>query len=227
MKFQHNTEFSVNNETYKYVYEYKKQLLFNITNLLNDCEIKFVISHGNLIEYERKQPIYHDDDLDIRFDMNDLPKWKHFCNNNDIVLHKYNLILDDRLKNIEKQKYDGIQCRLIKFDNQHNIKEYKMDIHSDLVMNIVESDFWKDYKINFNNLRKIIYLDVETYAPSSDDAIKVLTLEYGPTYLIPDIKNKSQNIYELIPLPILIILFFISILLFLYIYNFIEHIYLF
>lgn len=41
-----------------------------IGKLLNSivilCEY---VAHGTLLEYERGQPIYHDDDLDIRFDL--------------------------------------------------------------------------------------------------------------------------------------------------------------
>lgn len=185
MRFQHNTEIEITKDSLQYTIEYKRQLLSNITKLLNDNQIKFVISHGNLLEFTRKKLIQQDDDLDIRFDINDLPKWEKFCLNNTNNLTKYNLIFDDRFHNITSQKYNGIQCRLIKFNNKYNIKTYKMDIHIDLVLNLVGTDFWKDYNIDFNNLRKIKYLGVDTYCPNKYDTHNVLVRSYGNNYIIP------------------------------------------
>ena len=68
----------------------------------------------------------------------------------------YNLNFDSRFKIIKNQLYNGIQARLIKFNNKNNIKEFPgMDIHLDLVCSIVENKFWMDYKIDFNNLQKL------------------------------------------------------------------------
>lgn len=184
MNFQHN-KLKITKESYTYVFEYKQQLLYSITKLLNDLGIKFVISHGNLIEFTRNKPIYHDDDLDIRFNKNDFYKWENFCNNNNKILPKYNLKFDHRFKDFHKQIYNGIQCRLIKFYNKNNINEYEMNLHCDLVANIVGNKFWPDYNINYNSLRKIKYLSVETFAPSIKDTHKVLSKQYG-NYLIPD-----------------------------------------
>jgi len=189
MYFQHNNKILINENTYKYVREYKKQLLYNITTLLNDLEIKFVISHGNLIEFARNKPLYHDDDLDIRFDSNDLQKWEIFCKDNNEKLDKYNLCFDSRFHNLEKQKYNGIQCCLIKFNNPDNIEEFEMDIHCDLVMNKVKLAFWMNYNINFSKIRKVTYLEIETSAPSVNDTIMVLKTQYGDNYLIPDRKT--------------------------------------
>lgn len=61
-----------------------------------------------------------------------------------------------------------------------------MNIHCDLVANIVSSTFWMNYNIDYNNLRKIVYLGVNTYAPNKNDTIKVLQDQYGKDYLIPD-----------------------------------------
>ena len=38
--------------------------------------IKFVIDGGNLLEYTRGKMIQRDNDIDIRFDINDFQKWK-------------------------------------------------------------------------------------------------------------------------------------------------------
>ena len=185
MYFQHNS-IIVTKDSFQYLFEYKKQLLSNITKLLNDNQIKYVISHGNLLEFTRKKIIQHDDDLDIRFDINDLPKWEHFCLNNNDKVTKYNLIFDHRFHNINSQQYNGIQCRLINFNNKNKINTYNMDIHVDLVLNKVGIAFWKDYDIDFNNLRKIKYLGVETYGPNNHDTHKVLVISYGKNYIIPE-----------------------------------------
>jgi hypothetical protein len=189
--YQHNNNIIINKQTYTYVYQYKKQLLFNITRLLNDLHIKFVIAHGNLIEYERGKPIFHDDDIDIRFNKNDFYNWEMFCKNNSSHIDNYNLKFDNRIKDINKQKNNGIQCQLINFiNNNNNIEEYKdIEIHCDLVMNNVFSKFWRDYNINFNKLRNISYLGVKTFAPSVDDTINVLSSQYGKNYLIPNKKS--------------------------------------
>lgn len=186
MKFQHNRDIEINKNSYRYMFLYKKQLLYNITKLLDKLNIQFVISHGNLIEYERQKPIYHDDDLDIRMNVNDLEKWSKFCNENDMILPEYNLKFDGRFKKINLQLINGIQCRLIHFYNKYKIPVYKMNIHCDLVANIVSSKFWMNYNIDYNNLRKIVYLGVNTYAPNKNDTIKVLQNQYGKDYLIPD-----------------------------------------
>jgi hypothetical protein len=186
--FQHNYFTLINKNTYTYVYEYKKQLLQNITNLLNELQIRFVIAHGNLIEYERQKSIYHDDDLDIRFCENDMWKWAKYCNENNFKEHnKYNLAFDNRISYIDKQKINGIQIQLIKFINTNNIKTYpKLEIHADLVAANIKTSIWIVYDIDFNNLRKIIYLDIATYAPNKENTIKILTKEYGKKYLIPN-----------------------------------------
>jgi len=186
MRFQHNN-IEITEKTYTYVSEYKKQLLLNITRLMNNLDIKFVISHGNLIEYQRGSPLFHDDDLDIRFNVDDIDKWEIFCKENDANLNKYNLRFDNRFHDIKRQKYNGIQCWLIKFSNNHNIQEFtEFDIHCDFVANNVEFKFWPDYKVNYLNSRKVKYLDVDTFAPSIEDTHKVLCMEYGENYMIPD-----------------------------------------
>jgi len=186
--FQHNNKVEITPVSYKYVYDNKKQLLNNITQLLIDLDIKFVISHGSLLEYTRGQPIYHDDNLDIRFDINDFDKWKTFCKS-PINIDLYNLKFDFRINDINAHKYNGIQCRLIQFKNYKNIKEFKnIDIHCDLVANKVGSDFWIDYDIDFNNRRNVILYDTVTYAPSKDDTHRMLSRSYGKNYIIPDRK---------------------------------------
>ncbi|SVC90226.1 uncharacterized protein METZ01_LOCUS343080, partial [marine metagenome] len=172
--FHHNRNVRLTQSSYHYVLNYKRQLVKNISRLLNDLDIKFVIGHGNLLEYERQKPIYHDDDVDIRFDVKDMRKWKNYCQN---ITNKtrYNLIFDDRFQKIEAQMHNGIQARL-KYSNE-------IDVHLDLVASEVDIDFWKDYDIDFTNLRKIKYLGCDCYAPSKEDTNKMLTVHYGKDYL--------------------------------------------
>jgi phosphorylcholine metabolism protein LicD len=149
-------------------------------------KIKFVISHGNLIEYVRNKYIFQDDDLDIRFDVRDQEKWYSFCsneNNNNF----YNLAFDNRFNNINKQMYNGIQARLIHFENKNDITEYpNMDIHIDLVCSNISIRPWCTYDINFDKIRLIKYLNIDTYCPSEIDTIQVLTKEYGSRYMKPN-----------------------------------------
>jgi len=198
--YQHNKNIEINSQTFQYVQEYKRQLINNITQLLNEIDVKFVISHGNLIEYSRGETIYHDDDLDIRFNVDDITKWQHFCNNpinydrikNGFFLQKYNLRFDHRFDNIQKQKQNGIQCKLIHFDNKNNIDTFEMDIHGDFVCSVVETNFWMNYNINFYNLKEIEYLNVKTFAPNDKDTHRVLKNQYGESYLIPKIKYSDK-----------------------------------
>ena len=102
--FQHN-DLILTRKTYTYVYRYKQQIARAIYNLLTDLNIRFVISYGNLIEYERQMPIYHDDDVDVRFSVEDWDKWAGYCQvPSNINNPKYNLIFDDRFGNIDAQK---------------------------------------------------------------------------------------------------------------------------
>ena len=196
MRYQHNEKVNITEESYEYVLSYKRQLLKHITDLLNDLSIRFVISHGNLIECERGKPIYQDDDLDIRFCLDDLEKWETYCsdikNKNN---PKYNLIFDKRFGDINKQKHNGIQSRLITFENKDDIKTFSaMDIHCDLVASVVAIKMWMNYNIDFNNLRKVTLYDVATSAPNKRDTKKVLTRQYGKTYMLPWKRYRNFNL---------------------------------
>jgi hypothetical protein len=188
MKFQHNSKFDVNKNTYEYVKQYKQQLLENLAKLFDDINIKYVISHGNLIEYLRGSPIYHDDDIDLRININDYDKIKNYFNKNNNKLEKYNLKFDERILSHYENvfKFNGSQCWLIKFNNKYNITEYKMDIHADIVLNKVGSNFWLNYDINYNDLQKIKYYNVSVYIPNKKDCEKVLITQYGKKWIIPE-----------------------------------------
>jgi hypothetical protein len=53
---------------------------------------------------------------------------------------------------------------------------------------------WIEYDIDFDDLQKILYLDIETYIPNTIDTDKVLSKEYGKNYLIPYPKYKLSFI---------------------------------
>ena len=189
MHFQHNNVI-VTKESFRYVLEYKKQLLKNITNLLHKLNIKFVIGHGNLIEYVRNKFIFHDDDIDIRMCMDDLNKWKKYCKNlNKLEDKNFNLKFDERIFDMGKQLFNGIQVELIKFKNDNKIREYKMGIHCDLVFDKVGSGVWIDYDIDFKKIKLTKYFGSKVYVPCKKDTHKVLSKEYGKSYMIPNFRN--------------------------------------
>tara|TARA_X000000950_G_C13784012_1_gene606380 strand:- start:67 stop:726 length:660 start_codon:yes stop_codon:yes gene_type:complete len=209
IKFQHNNKIIVTQETYEYVKGYRQELLKSCSKLLNDLCIKYVISHGNLIEYSRQTPIYHDDDLDIRIDVNDTNKFEKVNTMNmeviegKCIFNDYNLVLDKRCINLDKFKVNGVQGKLIEF-NKH--LPFKMNIHVDIVPNITDTEpierynsykkckyfekFWIDYDIDYTNLREIVYMNTHTYAPSLNDTKKVLEKQYGTNYIIPNLSYK-------------------------------------
>lgn len=186
--FQHNPNIKITKKSLRYTQEYKKQLLSCISKLLFDLDIKFTISHGNLLEHIRGKLIQHDDDIDIRFNIGDFDKWIKFCNScQSSSLQKYNLYFDDRFHDAKTQIHNGIQCRLIRFNKQRRMKTFKkMDIHCDLVCNIVHHPLWNVYDIDFSKVQKVFYLGVETSTPSHDDSVYILKKQYGENYLTPD-----------------------------------------
>ena len=183
-RFQHNKSFIVTSENYKHVLNQRKTLLSKLTSVLKEHDIKWVLGHGNLIECVRGEPIYHDDDIDIRLDIDDIHKWIQYQNScvNGID-EKYGLKYDDRYCQIEKQKYNGIQVELIE-----TMPPFR--IHADIVFNIVGSDFWLNYLIDYDSIKPVRYLDCDCYIPNDDDTARVLITQYGNNYLIPNIRKK-------------------------------------
>lgn len=186
----HNKTIKITKESYAYVYEYKKQLLCNIEKLLCDLNVRHVISHGNLIEYERQKSIYHDDDIDIRIDNDDLSKL-NFSNASD-----YNLSIELIKGDWYIQKgcyYNWYHAKLVKFVNNNNILEINMPIFADIVCNKTNGKPWVVYDIDFNDLREIEYMGISTFAPSKKDTVRLLELEYGKTWIIPNYEAYSLD----------------------------------
>jgi hypothetical protein len=151
--------------------------------LFNDLDIKIFICYGNLIEYERNSPIYHDDDIDMIFDVQSFPKWIQFCNENNRNLEKYNLKFDDRWKYEKKQKNNGIEARLIDYKCPDNLKEFKtMDINTDLIASQVDKkNIWPDWNPDltkhYNKNYLIPNLDYKVYSKDIDDNFSKKSVE--------------------------------------------------
>lgn len=192
VKFQHNQHVEVTKKNYCAVFEYKKELLYQIMRLFNKLKIKCFICYGNLIEYERKDHILQDDDIDIIFDGRKFREWAGYCAFRDRKLEEYNLVFDFRWNNPEQQKKNGIQARLIKFKSidvklQNIISD--MDIHADVIPDFIDSNVWPKTNVNINKLRKIKLWGIDTYAPCVEDTIRILENEYGKEYIKPVVKN--------------------------------------
>jgi len=189
MFYQHNSTITITKENYSLVLKQKKLLIKKLHNLFTSLDIKYVIGHGNLIEYVRGQPIYHDDDIDIRVDVNDAHKWFAYCckiNKDECSERPFNYVdkqnglsFDNRVHDADRQNKNGLQVVL------YNIKNDPFIIHADIVFNYVTSDFWMNYDINYDKIKKINYIGHETYVPCDDDIERVLSKQYGKNYIIP------------------------------------------
>lgn len=198
-QFQHNrNKEPMHLHSLKYVREYKRQLMVNINKLLRRLNIKYVIDGGNLLEYTRGKMIQRDNDIDIRFDINDFHKWEKFCNENkkeDVEL-EYNLKFCWRFNNIDGQLYNGINIQLLQLDNVRNINVYDVGVHLDLVVSKVTqpNSIWPDHDIDWDHLREVGYLGVNTYAPSIEDTKRKLVQYYGDNYMIQNHKSVVDGI---------------------------------
>lgn len=197
-EFQHNKHVQITDTTYTYVYKYKQELLRQLTKFLDNMNIEFVISHGNLIEYERQSPIYHDDDIDLRFNVKHLDRWIQWCKKQPSAeFEEYNLKFDHRFKDERAQRNGRLHVSLLHPPDVDCDVCSTMDIFADLVASNVKDKFWMDYDIDFSNRRQVTFLGIKTWAPSKQDTNRVLTYEYGRRYIIPFRKYK-HNEYKLI-----------------------------
>lgn len=192
--FQHNKNVCVDIDSYAYVKSYKSQLLMNLGQLFSDIGVRYVISHGNLLEYERGEPIHHDDDIDLRVCRKDIEKWAMYCNEPcNMKNPKYNIKFDKRFMDMDRQIQNGVQCWLIQFKDSEGIciKTFeKMNIHADVVLDSVTSNFWMDYDIDWDSIEEVTFLNIKTYVPNKKDRERVLTANYGVKYIIPKRKIK-------------------------------------
>lgn len=183
--FQHN-RIKITRTSYAYVKSYKLELMANLSNLFSDICVRYVISHGNLLEYERGQSIFQDDDLDIRVCKLDIEKWENYCKDpKNQANSKYNLRFDNRFHDMNKQKNNGIQCRLMHHVTDATDELKNMNIHADIVFDTVTSKQWMDYDIDWDNIVRITYMGTLTYVPKKEDIVRLLKKNYGEKYLIP------------------------------------------
>ena len=187
--FQHSG-MPITKDSYAFVQKSKHNLLNGISTVMAKYQIRYVISHGNLIEFVRGRPIYHDDDIDIRFDVRDFPKWEQYCNSlKNGIDAEHNLIWDDRIHDFSRQRDNGIQARLISCttDKIDSKSGHKYDVHCDVVASQVQSSFWNNYDLAFEtSLRPVMYMGSTVYVPTKEKAHTLLHLEYGSDYMIPD-----------------------------------------
>lgn len=191
--FQHNRTIKINVNSYEYVKAYKSEMLRNLAQLFSDIHVRYVISHGNLLEYERGQPIFQDDDLDIRVCKLDIEKWGAYCKEpTNQTNPKYNIRFDNRFHNMDRQKNNGIQCWLINFNFKDTTDALtKMNIHADIVFDSVPSKQWMDYDIDWEGIEEITYMDTITYVPKKEERNRLLKKNYGGRrYIIPHLNIK-------------------------------------
>tara|TARA_B110000438_G_C15595652_1_gene555768 strand:- start:60 stop:737 length:678 start_codon:yes stop_codon:yes gene_type:complete len=188
-KFQHNNIY-INKENFEYMRAYKKELFKNVTKLLDDLDIKYVISDGNLLEYYRGDIIVEDDDIDIRVNYKDWDKFEKYNLTYDKVDKKYNLTYDI----VDKKWY---HIRLNKFKEFQN---EKFDIHCDLVSSdlIGTSGCWLNVNYFFDKeLNNVKYMGVNTYTPQNGLINKFLKEYYGPNFNKPLCNNSDFNMFIL------------------------------
>jgi hypothetical protein len=172
--FQHNKNVPVTPKTYAYVRDCKQQLVREVTSLLDRLGIRFVISHGNLLEWVRGRPIFHDDDVDFRFCEEDIPLWQAYLDASPEHWSPPGLriVAANRRKHFYKVKIVS--------------SSPKLQVVLDLVAHGTSDLVWIPYDIDFDARREVEYMGVRTYVPSETDVAKVLKLDYGPNYLVPD-----------------------------------------
>jgi len=180
--FYHLKRIPVTQITYNIARDIKKRILSAVDALLESLHVRYALSDGNLLEYERGIPIYHDDDVDIRVDSRDF----HIIN--DYIGGRSNLDTDRNIKfdayNLDRTWY---HVSLINTDDIPSDYDLKNCISLDFVIsNEICGGFWKKYDIDFDNLRRINYLDIDTFAPGKEDTIRVLQTAFGVNYLTPN-----------------------------------------
>jgi hypothetical protein len=189
--FYHNKKVLVTKESYAYVKEYKTQVLRQVDRFLRSLNIRYCIGHGNLLEYERQKPIYGDDDVDIRVDKRDYKKLLYRTLRKEKIFTNFNIKLEytdwDNNDPLVISQALWYHASLINFDNKDNLKIITMPIYLDIVISSkCAKGFWKEYDIDYDNLRSINYLGIDTFAPSKEDTQRILIKEYGKDYIIPN-----------------------------------------
>ena len=189
----------VTSENIKTVTKLRKTLLKRMLRVLKKYNIDYVISHGNLIEAVRGSPIIQDDDIDIRIASYSFDNWMKYCKSlgSDGIDRKNGLILDHRVHDREKQKYNGIQLFLL--DPEKIVKNMNTkfkDIHVDVVVSNCGSSFWINYDSSFlTPPKEITYMGIKgVKIPADYNVISdLLRKDYGKDFIVPLKKSFEIN----------------------------------
>jgi len=182
--FQHS-KFPITEQTFRKVTEVRHQLLKGIVSVLEDEEIRYALTDGNLLEFTRGKKIVQDDDLDLRIHKDDLHKWMRYCRVCQTDQARNLDLTDGRRLSIDQQLFNGFQVRLLNYDE--TLKEVEpVQVHADVVASVVGTDFWPDVDYLFSQpRRRVNYLGVEVMLPSVELTREYLTRQYGENYLVP------------------------------------------
>jgi len=181
--FYHLKHVPVTLKNYTFVREVKKRLLSAVGTLLESLQVRYALSDGNLLEYERGVPIYHDDDVDIRVDSRDFHIIADYIGGRNKKDTDHNILFE----NFQSHNL-WYHVSLINIDDIKPVK-FKSKIYLDLVISHELCDgFWINFDIDFDNLRRINYLDIDTFAPGKEDTVRILQAAFGVNYLTPNYK---------------------------------------
>jgi len=178
-RYQHSG-IEITESNYRVVTDIRRRLVAGVASALEEHGVRYVISHGNLLELTRGRRIVHDDDVDIRIHKEDMGKWMRYCVDSGEADAERGLSLKDPRRTSEsKQKENGIQITLL--DDQHE----ELGVHADVVASSVPNI---DYDLAFSSPpRRVTYLGVPAWAPGEEATDALLAREYGESYLIPDV----------------------------------------
>lgn len=197
--YQHNNKVLITEDNYLKVHNQKIKAIDSIHKIFEKHNIKYVIGHGNLIQYVRKKPIYHDDDVDIRICHDDVDKLYNYFDSlpklNNIDTHRilklsnggkydkdFDIYFDNRCNNKNNFLNNGIQAKFLDIKNPFNI-------FIDLVSSFTESKFWLNYDIDWLKIKKVKCYNIYFYVPSDEDTHKVLLTQYK-NYLKPSRRHE-------------------------------------
>ena len=214
LRFQHCKSAEVTHSLLQKVQNYKRILLQRIVSVFNANDIAYSLDAGNLLESLRGEVIPQDDDLDVRFDHCDWDKWEAYCRSLQKVTTdqtRYvdvarNLTYDGRGHHFEKQKYNGIQARLLDLENPlppQGMKHSKKDeaMHVDIVTSKPGTTFWNNVEHFFTTpLRVKSYLSTDVTLPPVEMQHAYLSQKYGATYMTPNHPCDSDT-HGYFPIP--------------------------
>jgi glycerol-3-phosphate cytidylyltransferase len=171
---QHNKHLSLIEEHISLVKSEKTRLMREVSSWLHKCGVRFVLGHGNLIEQRRGCTIDHDDDIDVRICYADREK---LCDPPHSLL----------VKGWENMTKCGLQVWLSQPDPFCELLD--LDIHLDLcpahLPDRTNPNYFREYDIDWDTVREVLYLGSVAYIPNEWDTYKVLDGQYGEGWIRP------------------------------------------